>query len=687
MSDTPNAPPSADALEHFKLHFFAATSRVLAQSARTVGGEEALLARFPFLTAYREELTELGVGALEAEEGPGAWPEAIATWESDLPGHLPLRALRQAAGLDHDALALLLAVGMVEEDARFGAFFAALQGTPTLHRPTQGFLNAVWRGEEDRGEVRARLRRLMELGLVEVVNRDAPRSEWALHVPGPVWDALRGEAPETLTPWMKHHALSALERDEPLLVPDALRTALARLPALLATHEVKTVVVRGPRHNGRRTLLRSVARQLGRGVLEVEGPQKVDDERWRMVGALATLLHAMPVVVLDPAPGEAAEVPRLAGLDGPLGAVLGKLGGVSGAGVERALTLTVDMPGLEERARHWERALGGRRCPALKEISERFRYTRGNIRRAARLAQAHAALAGREALEPEDVREAGRALNRQALDTLAVRLTSTADWSQLAVGGETLRELRHLEARCRGRERLGTVVSEALAHQLTPGVRALLQGPSGTGKTLAARLIASALQLDVYRVELSSVVNKYIGETEKNLARIFALAEELDVVLLFDEGDSLFARRTGVGSSTDRYANLETNYLLQRIESFEGILLVTTNAADAIDPAFQRRMDVVVDFRAPEPSERWAIWQLHLPAAHAVDAALLREVAMRCNLSGGQIRNAVLHASLLAMEEGCALGSAHLEAGVVREYRKAGDVCPLRRPGVVSLRG
>ena len=159
------------------------------------------------------------------------------------------------------------------------------------------------------------------------------------------------------------------------------------------------------------------------------------------------------------------------------------------------------------------------------------------------------------------------------------------------------------------------------------------------------------------------------------------------MVLLFDEGDSLFARRTGVSSSTDRYANLETNYLLQRIESFEGILLVTTNAAESIDSAFQRRMDVVVDFRAPDASERWAIWQMHLPAAHAVETGLLREVAMRCNLSGGQIRNAVLHASLLAMEDGEPMASAHLEAGVVREYRKAGDVCPLRRQGAVSLRG
>jgi SpoVK/Ycf46/Vps4 family AAA+-type ATPase len=216
-------------------------------------------------------------------------------------------------------------------------------------------------------------------------------------------------------------------------------------------------------------------------------------------------------------------------------------------------------------------------------------------------------------------------------------------------------------------------------------VRALFSGPSGTGKTLAARLLASALQKDLYRLDLSSVVNKYIGETEKNLDQVFAHAEELDVILLFDEGDALLTRRTHVQTSNDRYANLETNYLLQRLESFEGILIVTTNANNHIDSAFQRRMDVVVDFHPPEAAERWAIWQLHLPPTHAIDSSLLREVAGRCTLTGGQIRNAVLHASLLGLNDGAIVTSAHLEAAVQREYRKAGAVCPLRRPSAASL--
>ena len=151
------------------------------------------------------------------------------------------------------------------------------------------------------------------------------------------------------------------------------------------------------------------------------------------------------------------------------------------------------------------------------------------------------------------------------------------------------------------------------------------------------------------------------------------------MILLLDEGDALLTQRTAVTSSNDRYANLETNFLLQRIEAFDGILIVTTNAGERIDPAFQRRMDVVIHFQPPGAAERHAIWQLHLPHPHGVDPLFLSDVASRCALSGGQIRNAVLHASLLALECGPQIEARHVEAAVRREYRKAGADCPLRR--------
>jgi SpoVK/Ycf46/Vps4 family AAA+-type ATPase len=289
--------------------------------------------------------------------------------------------------------------------------------------------------------------------------------------------------------------------------------------------------------------------------------------------------------------------------------------------------------------------------------------------------QAH--LAGREHVAPADVRDATRALNRQVLDTLTVRLETSGDWSQLAVGEPTWRELQGLESRCRQRERLRDVVGSGFGEQMNMGVRAMFVGPSGTGKSLAARLLAAALGRDLYRLDLSAVVNKYIGETEKNLERAFARAEELDVLLLIDEGDALLTARTAVQSSNDRYANLETNFLLQRLESFEGIVIITTNASQHIDTAFQRRMDVVIPFPPPTALDRWRIWTVHLPESHTVEPLLLEEIARRCELRGGQIRNAVLHASLLALDADSVLNSVHLTAAVRREYRKLNAVCPL----------
>jgi hypothetical protein len=671
--------------EHFKLYFYAAVLHVMAHASQAFGSSEATFAQFPFLVGYSNELAQRGLDRLGGDAAAIWWRDALFAWEGTASGHLPLRALRETAGLDHATMTLLLGIGLIEEDARFGGLFEATQGIPGQHRPTLGLLNAWWRGPADVDLVRARLRQLQELGLVQVVNPDAPRLEWAFQPPGLLWDALCGERREGLAAWARYRPPEQLVAREDLLIPDTLAEHLVQLPTLLTSGESRTLIVRGPQHNGRRTLIGSVARALGRGVLEICGLSRGEDERWRVVGPLATVLHALPVLVFDPAPGETAEVPGLQGYDGPLGIVLGKQGGVSGSGAARAITLGLGMPDVQIRRRHWMASFAGREVSDVEAISERYRMPGGNIRRTAGLAVAYAALERRRVITPADVREASRALNRQVLDTLAVRVPTSGDWRHLAVSAPTLAELCNLEARCRHRERLHLAVGSALGVHMNAGVRALFSGPSGTGKTLAAQLLASILQTDLYRIDLAMVINKYIGETEKNLSQLFARAEELDVLLLLDEGDALLTQRTDVQTANDRYANLETNYLLQRLETYEGILIVTTNTGDRIDSAFQRRMDVVIDFRPPDATERWTIWQLHLPATHTIDPALLREVAGRCTLTGGQIRNAVLHASLLALDEGGVVTSAHVEAAVQREYRKAGAVCPLRRTSAASV--
>jgi SpoVK/Ycf46/Vps4 family AAA+-type ATPase len=353
---------------------------------------------------------------------------------------------------------------------------------------------------------------------------------------------------------------------------------------------------------------------------------------------------------------------------------------VEGAGAVLRLDLTV--PDAADRALHWGdalRALGRRHGQAeLETLAQTHRMTGGLIRRIAPGALAEAGAAGRVTVTPADVTRAARAVRAEIPVSLATRLDAAGSWDHVVVPPPTLQELRMLERRCRRREQLSAMLPATLAGGVGPGVRALFTGPSGTGKTLAARLLAGVLGKDLYRVDLAGVVDKYLGETEKNLDRVLDHAEALDVVLLIDEGDALLAKRTEVHSSNDRYANLETNYLLQRLDTFEGIVVITTNAQQHLDSAFARRLDVVIEFPAPGPAERQRLWRAHLPSDHQVDAVLLGEAAARCALTGGQVRNAVLHASLLALDDGGPVGGRQLAAAIRREYAKQGALCPLR---------
>jgi SpoVK/Ycf46/Vps4 family AAA+-type ATPase len=276
-----------------------------------------------------------------------------------------------------------------------------------------------------------------------------------------------------------------------------------------------------------------------------------------------------------------------------------------------------------------------------------------------------------------DVQTASRTLNRQVLETLATPLDPLLHAAAPVLTPAAGAELEFLLARCRHREEILGAVGAAFQGNLNRGVRALFSGPSGTGKTLAARYLAARLRLDVYRLDLAAVVNKYIGETERNLDQVLSRAEELDVVLLLDEGDALMARRTDVSNSNDRYANLETNFLLQRLETFEGIVIITTNTSNSIDTAFLRRLDATIDFVPPDASQRWQIWQAHLPAGHEVSEALLEEIARRCVLTGGRIRNATLHATLRALERRSPVADVDMVEALALEYKRMGASSPL----------
>lgn len=669
FADTPATPAG-----HFRLALFGVIAHLIEASAG--GDRDALRAAHPFLLDYADEIARrLG----RADASAARWRRALEAWERSADASLPLRALC-AAGVSRLELELLLAVGLPEEDPRFSDLFE--QATGRVRRPTAGLLLAWWRlddaGDDRVDEVRRGILALVRSGLLQVLNPDAPRSEWSLAVAAPLWDALRGEPPAM--PWLHHIKSGDLLPFERYLAPPAVLRIAAELPRLLAERPAQLLVVRGARQNGRKTLLGTVARALGKGLVVAPDAILDDEPRWRLFGALAVALDALPVLDLGLRPGENRAVPALPLVGGPIAVVTGPRGGIDAGDGRALLTVTLPLPDAQCRRRHWRAAAPGQSAAVLDELARTIYLTSGNIRRAAQAASAHAQLDGREAIEPRDVQLACRGLHSARLETVATRIDARGSLHELALDDVTRGELETLAARCRHREPLAAAAGPASEPGAPAcGVRALFAGPSGTGKTLAARLLAATLGKDLYRVDLAAAVNKYLGETEKNLDHAFSAAEELDVVLLLDEGDALMAARTDVASSNDRYANLETNFLLQRVESYGGILLVTSNAADRIDKAFARRMDVVVQFRAPDDVRRYEILCLLL-GAHAVDDAWLQELACRCAFAGGQLRNVVTHARLLALQSERTLGADHLHAAVLREYRKTGAHCPLKRP-------
>jgi len=266
--------------------------------------------------------------------------------------------------------------------------------------------------------------------------------------------------------------------------------------------------------------------------------------------------------------------------------------------------------------------------------------------------------------------ETCRAASRRRLDGLAARISSIAGWDDLIVPPSTIATLREIVAQLRFRAQVyESWGMGARSSNRGLGVSALFYGESGTGKTLAAEVIANGLSLDLYRVDLSRVVSKYIGETEKNLRRVFDAAEESGAVLLFDEADALFGRRSEVRDSHDRYANVEVSYLLSRMETYRGLAILTTNFRQALDPAFLRRIRFVVSFPIPDSAHRAAIWRRIFPA-ETPTRDLDPEKLARLSVTGGTIRNIALGAAFLAAGDGEPVTPAHVLRAATTEYRK-----------------
>jgi AAA+ superfamily predicted ATPase len=470
---------------------------------------------------------------------------------------------------------------------------------------------------------------------------------------------------------------AAVPLDQLMIPPRVIDRALADLVA--APPSLARVVVTGRSGSGRRTMLATLAELAGRTLATIDAAMLIREKR---VGDLAGLLqHAhlrgwlacvdgLDTIASDDAATRGSVKELLRDHHGPLAVRLPRH-------VQPPLEpgyVLIELPTstIAERAAQWKEILTGANLAVrdVDELAARFTVGPGTIRNVVTTVARGA---------PPDADHAVETALRQYLETklgaVATRVTRLANWSQIVLPADIHDSIVELVARIRHRRTVYDTWGFDQVMSTSRGLTALFQGGPGTGKTLVASAIANELGLDLYRIDLSRVMSKWIGETEQNLAKVFDAAEEGQALILFDEADSLFGKRTEVRTSVDRYANLETNYLLQRLDSFEGVAVLTTNFGTAIDAAFKRRLSVRLTFPFPDEEARERLWRVHLPEQLPLAGKLdLADLARRYKMSGGYIRNAALRAAFLAAEEQAPLSQDHLERAVRAEFREGGKL-------------
>jgi len=358
---------------------------------------------------------------------------------------------------------------------------------------------------------------------------------------------------------------------------------------------------------------------------------------------------------------------------------------VGGITRQRAIfSLGFELPGYEQRLTLWRHFVNG--APSLSNPGARavqiddemlvdlvgqFGLTSGQVRDAVAAAWDQA-LRNQRPLQGDDLFAAARAYSNPRLNALARKIEPRYTWDDLILPADQATLLRELVDTVRVRPQVleGWGVGKKLA--ASAGIAALFAGPPGTGKTMAAEVMAGELGLDLYKIDLSTIVSKYIGETEKKLERIFAEATSSNAILFFDEADALFGKRSEVKDAHDRFANIEISYLLQRMENYDGVAILATNLRANLDDAFTRRLHFIVAFPFPQRAERRRIWETLFPPDVPRAELDFDKLAQRFELAGGNIRNAIMGAAYLAASNGQVVTMAHLLHGVKRELQKMG---------------
>ncbi|WP_328537644.1 ATP-binding protein [Streptomyces sp. NBC_00344] len=625
---------------------------------------------------------EAGVPGIVADAGPAGPPDGDR-----------LRGLSGRLGLTPLDTAILLLALAPDLDRAFEPLYGYLNDDVSRRRTTIGLAVELCGLPSHDPSARARFHPsapLLALGLVRVEEPERPFLSRVLSVPDRVAAYLLGD--DTPDAALTGHARLLPARPVPAdaAPPDAL---VGRLAALLADGS-PTVYLRADREGDALVCATAALSTAGlealhftpgngtQGGVAAAGPAPGGEDRGGDGGAwplLPVLLREARLrgcaIVVAPVPGKPGPLLRaLAGGDVPV-----LLAGARPYDPHWCDSdpLVIDAP--RQRAGDlgaWTDALGlpegaGSLGFDLAQVVAPYRLDGDRIRRTARAGLQLAAFDGAE-LSAAHLRLAARQQSASGLEQHARRIRPDVGWADLVLPERPLAQLHELALRARHRDRVLGDWRLSAGGGRGRGALALFAGDSGTGKTLSAEVVAAELGLDLYVVQLSSVVDKYVGETEKNLERIFTEADRTDAVLLFDEADAVFGKRSEVTSSNDRYANLESAYLLQRLESFDGIVLLTTNLRANIDEAFTRRLDLIVDFPFPDADQRLALWQhslAHVPCADDIDPG---RCAKEFELAGGSIRSAVVTAAYAAAGRGSPVATADLLKGARREYRKAG---------------
>ena len=523
--------------------------------------------------------------------------------------------------------------------------------------------------------------RLVQLGLLHVIGEpNIPAARRVLRVDERVIDVARGELALDRCLHRCARLVSAVEARRrvsglEIAVPDYLTRSLGS-PDL-------AVLAIGPEGSGRSTLLCHAVSTHGYSCLRVNSRELPVDSiaLERSVAAIVRecRLHAAWPMFCDVDANEAAvgEIERFMRDAGDLPLLMTMRTAPDRPITRTTIAIDVAIPAVDARAAVWTRALSGVPEAVRSDLARRYAISPGVIERCA--ATARQAVAHASELTCQHVQVALRNQLENKLSKLARRIETKQSWDDLVLPVDQIDLLIELIARVRYREQVLDHWGFADKIGRGLGMATLLSGPPGTGKTMIAGLVAKDLGLDLYQVDLANIVSKYIGETEKQLAALFDAAEAGHAILLFDEADSLFAKRTEVKTSNDRYANLEVNYLLQRIEAFPGIALLTTNHENAIDPAFMRRLAFHIRVPMPEEREREQLWRAMLPAKAAIANDLrFHALASEFVMSGGYIRNAVVRAAFLSAANGGVITQDHLLHGARAEYEAMGRVATPR---------